>query len=218
MAVVTTVRCDMSVSLDGFICGPKAKDPPYFDDGFFRVTAWLTELATWRERHAGWEGGARDADDDVLADTLAQAAAYVMGRRMFDSGEEPWGPEPPFRAPVFVVTHRQREPLERAGGTTFHFVTGGLGAAVDQAKAAADDGHVAISGGASTVQQAITAGLLDELHLHITPVLLGAGTRLLDNLPAQILELDRTRLATSPSSQGVSHLSFAFPTNTNGHR
>jgi dihydrofolate reductase len=111
---MTKVRCDMSVSLDGFITGPEAQNPPYLDAGFFRVTSWLTLLATWRE-HRGMEGGTRNADDDLFAEMFEQAGAYVMGRRMFDSGEEPWGDEPPFRAPVFVVTHREREPLERKG-------------------------------------------------------------------------------------------------------
>src|SRR5438552_311406 len=87
---MTKVRSDMSVSLDGYVCGPKAKDPPYLDEGFFRVTSWATELATWRERR-GRGSGTTDVDDAVVAEMFAQAGAYVMGRRMFDSGEEPWG-------------------------------------------------------------------------------------------------------------------------------
>jgi len=119
---MTKVRSDMSVSLDGYVCDPKAKDPPYLDEGFFRVTSWATELATWRERR-GRGSGTTDVDDAVVAEMFAQAGAYVMGRRMFDSGEEPWGDDPPFKAPVFVVTHRARESLERSGGTAFFFVT-----------------------------------------------------------------------------------------------
>jgi dihydrofolate reductase len=214
---MTRVRCDMSVSVDGFICGPKAQEPPYLDDGFFRVTSWLTELATWRERQ-GMAGGADHEDDEVIASVFEQAGAYVMGRRMFDSGEQPWGDEPPFRAPVFVITHREREPLQRAGGTVFYFVTDGVSSAIAQARAAAGDRHVAVSGGASAVQQVITAGLLDELHLHVAPVLLGGGTRLFDRLRPGMVELDRFRLATSTGNDGgLTHLSFRFP-NTGGTR
>ena len=205
---MTRVRCDMSVSLDGYICGPKAKEPPYLDEGFFRVTSWLTDLAAWRERE-GMTGGVSNADDELVADMFRQAGAYVMGRRMFDSGEEPWGDAPPFRAPVFVVTSREREPLERQGGTTFNFVTGGVRAAVERATAVAGDQHVAVSGGASIVQQVIAADLLDELHLHVTPVLLGGGTRLLEGGRPAIVELDPIRVL---ASHGVTHLSFSFRT------
>lgn len=204
---MTTVRCDMSISLDGYICGPDAQEPPYVDAGFFRVTRWVQQLESWRDRQhlAGGVGG---QDDDVVAEMFAQAGAYVMGRRMFDSGEVPWGEEPPFRAPVFVVTSRPREPLVRAGGTTFTFVTDGLASAIAQAREAAAGRHVAISGGAQVVQQAIAAGLLDELHLHVAPVLLGGGTRLLDGSLAGPVELERSRVIGSPD---VTHLSFRFP-------
>jgi dihydrofolate reductase len=210
---MTEVRCDMSVSLDGYICGPKAKEPPYLDEGFFRVTSWLNDLATWRERE-GMTGGATNTDDELIADMFQQAGAYVMGRRMFDSGEEPWGDAPPFRAPVFVVTNRQREPLERRGGTTFHFVTDGVGSAVERAMAVAGDRRVAVSGGARIVQQVIATDLLDELHLHVTPVLLGGGTRLFDGGGPEIVELDPLRVV---GSHGVTHLSYSFRT-TGGQR
>jgi dihydrofolate reductase len=168
----------------------------------------MTDLASWRERE-GMTGGAANADDELVADMFRQAGAYVMGRRMFDSGEEPWGDEPPFRAPVFVVTNQEREPLERQGGTTFHFVTDGVRAAVGCATAVAGDRHVAVSGGASIVQQVIDADLLDELHLHVSPALLGGGTRLLDGGRQRIVELDPIGVQ---ASHGVTHLSFGFRT------
>ena len=205
---MTLVRCDMTVSLDGYICGPTARRPPYLDEGFFRITSWLTRLASWRERQ-GMAGGVDDADDALVAEMFAQAGAYVMGRRMFDSGEGPWGAEPPFHAPVFVVTHRDRAPLERGGGTTFFFVTDGVQAAIDRAKAAAGDRHVHVSGGAQIVQQALAAGLLDELHLHISPVLIGGGTRLFEGDLPDFIELERLRVA---DARDITHLSFRLPT------
>jgi dihydrofolate reductase len=212
---MTMVRCDMTMSLDGYICGPEAGQPTYLNEGFFRITSWLTELASLAAERLGMAGGVDDADDagDVddalVAEMFAQAGAYVMGRRMFDSGEGPWGPEPPFPAPVFVVTHRERAPLERDGGTTFFFVTDGVRAAVDRAKAAAGDFHVHVSGGAQIVQQVLAAGLIDELHLHISPVLLGGGTRLFSGDLPQVIELERFRVADSGN---ITHLSFRLPT------
>ena len=132
-----------------------------------------------------------------------------MGRRMADGGEVPWGEEPPFRAPVFVVTHRRREALVRKGGTTFTFVTDGIASAVEQARAAAGDKNVAVAGGGSLVRQVLAAGLLDELELHIVPVVLGTGMRLLD--PAlgldemEGIELIPTRVVHSPA---VTHIRY----------
>ncbi|RJO77153.1 dihydrofolate reductase [Nocardia panacis] len=200
----------MTLSLDGFVCGLRAQQPPYLDDGFFRITSWAVKRAAWRER-AGMEGGLVDADDALIADKFARAGAYVMGRRMFDSGEEPWGDEPPFHAPVFVVTNRPRSPLHREGGTTFYFVDS-VAVAVEAARKACAERNdhstslgVHISGGASIVSQAIAADMVDELHLHIAPVLLGQGTRLFDNLPDKMIELRRLHVIDSPE---VTHLAF----------
>ncbi|HEX4705023.1 MAG TPA: dihydrofolate reductase family protein [Pseudonocardiaceae bacterium] len=203
---MTTVRCDMTTSLDGFVCGPAALGPPYVDDGFHRVTRWITEVFSWRERH-GQAGGTKSADDEIAAEMVDGAGAYVMGRRMFDSGEEPWGDTPPFRAPVFVVTHREREPLHRNGGTTFYFVTEGVRAAIDRAKVTAGDRDVHVSGGADIVTQAVSDGLVDDLHLHVAPVLLGGGTRLFDGLRPGIVELAKVRVVDSAQ---VTHLSYRF--------
>ena len=123
-------------------------------------------------------GGEPSVNSDIVEETFAAAGAYVMGRRMFDGGELPWGEEPPFRAPAFVVTHRPREVLERKGGTSFTFVTDGIERAVELAREAAGGKDVAVSGGGTLLRQVLAAGLLDELELHIAPVLLGDGMRL----------------------------------------
>ena len=133
----------------------------------------------WRER-LGFSGGERSVNSDIIEETFAAAGAYVMGRRMFEGGEIPWGDEPPFRAPVFVVTHRPREVLERRGGTSFTFVTDGVEKAVELAKEAAGGKDVAVAGGGTLVRQMMAAGLIEQLELHITPVLLGDGQRLFD--------------------------------------
>lgn len=181
---MTKVTAQMSVSLDGFYAGPEhTGDGSWLESaeaaGFFRVTRWATEAMAWRER-LGFAGGEQDVDSEIMAETFAAAGAYVMGRRMADGGEEPWGEEPPFRAPVFVVTHRPRATLHRRGGTSFTYVTDGVAAAVEQARAAAGDRDVAVAGGGRLVRQVLRAGLLDELELHISPVVLGRGMRLLD--------------------------------------
>jgi dihydrofolate reductase len=131
---MTKVTAQMSVSLDGFYAGPRdTRDPKDMSGwmqgpeapGFFRVTRWVVDAMAWRERQ-GFAGGERSINSEIIEQTFAAAGAYVMGRRMFDAGEIPWGDDPPFRAPVFVVTHRPREVLERQGGTSFTFVTDGI--------------------------------------------------------------------------------------------
>ncbi|OZM79294.1 dihydrofolate reductase family protein [Pseudonocardia sp. MH-G8] len=181
---MTKVTAQMSVSLDGFYAGPAhTGDGSWMESaeaaGFFRVTRWATDAMAWRERQ-GFAGGVDDANSEIIAETFAAAGAYVMGRRMFDGGEAPWGEEPPFRAPVFVVTHRPRATLHRDGGTSFTFVTDGIASAIEQARAAAGGKNVAVAGGGTFVRQVLRAGLLDELELHIVPVVLGTGMRLLD--------------------------------------
>ena len=146
---------------------------------------------------------------EIIEETFAAAGAYVMGRRMFDGGVGPWGDDPPFRAPVFVVTHRPREVLERDGGTSFTFVTDGLERAIEQAKQAAGAKDVAVAGGGSLLRAAIGAGLVDQLELHIVPVLLGDGLRLFDASlglgPAEGIELVQDRVIETP---GVTHIRY----------
>jgi dihydrofolate reductase len=183
---MTKVTAQMSLSLDGYYAGPRSATDPHDmaafmegteGPGFFRVTRWVIDAMGWRERQ-GFAGGERSVNSRIIEETFAAAGAYVMGRRMFDGGEIPWGDEPPFRAPVFVVTHRDREALQRQGGTSFTFVTDGIARAVAMAREAAGGKDVAVAGGGTLLRQVLAAGLLDELELHIAPVLLGDGMRL----------------------------------------
>jgi dihydrofolate reductase len=213
---MTLVTAQMSVSLDGFYAGPEHTGETDWlhgteAAGFFRVTRWVIDAMSWRQRQ-GFEGGEQDASSELIEEQFASAGAYVMGRRMFEGGEVPWGDEPPFRAPVFVVTHRERERLEREGGTSFTFVTDGIESAVTQAKAAAAavGKDVAVAGGGRMLRQILAAGLLDQLDLHIVPVVLGDGMRLLDPAlgldPMEAIELTPTRVVATPE---VTHVRYA---------
>ena len=184
MGGMSRVTCQISVSLDGFAAGPDQS----LEDPLGRGGERLHEWAFAPDRHPL---------DARVADTLPDGVgAYVMGRRMFGGGDGPWdegwrgwwGEDPPFHAPVFVVTHHARAPLAMEGGTSFHFVTDGLESALAQARTAAGALDVGIAGGASTVRQALAAGHLDELYLHIVPILLGAGERPLDGAGDPVLE------------------------------
>jgi dihydrofolate reductase len=216
---MTLVTAQMSLSLDGFYAGPKAANFKAADPGewmsspealgFFRITRWMISAMSWRER-LGFAGGERNVNSEIIEETFEAAGAYVMGRRMADGGEVPWGDEPPFHAPVFVVTHRARKTLEKKGGTSFTYVTDGLDSAIERARAAANGKDVAVAGGGSLLIQVIKAGLLDRLDLHIVPVLLGNGMRLFD--PAEIdladdeaIELTATRVIETPE---VTHIRY----------
>jgi dihydrofolate reductase len=142
------------------------------------LTRWAIDAEAWRQR-LGFGGGECNPSSEVIAESYASAGAYVMGRRMADGGEIPWGADPPFRARVFVVTNRSRRTLERQGDTSFTYVTAGIESAIDHARAAANGKNVAIAGGGTLLRQVISLGLLDELELHIVPVILGDGMRLL---------------------------------------
>ena len=212
---MTKVRFDISVSVDGFVAGPEATLEEPLGRGGERLHEWVVGLESWRKSH-GLEGGARNADTDVVDEGIASTGAVVMGRRMFSGGSGPWaddpkadgwwGDEPPFRVPVFVVTHHARRPVEKLGGTTYTFVTDGVEAAIEQARAAAGGRDVLVAGGGSVVQQALAAGVVDEFQLHVAPVLLGGGVRLFGTgLPDQP-GLECTRAIASP---GVTHLRYA---------
>ena len=206
---------DISMSLDGFVAGPnQTLDEPLGERGE-QLHEWIFGLKSWREPH-GMSGGDTGPADEMLAESLRSTGATLMGRRMFSGGagaweDDPnadawWGDDPPFHHPVFILTHHAREPVTKQGGTTFTFVTDGIESALEQARAAAGDKDVAIGGGADVAQQYLNAGLLDELGIHIVPVLLGGGARLFDNLSARGLELERIRVLESPG--GVTHLRF----------
>ncbi|MDQ3602446.1 MAG: dihydrofolate reductase family protein [Actinomycetota bacterium] len=201
---MSNVIFDMGMSLDGFIAGPNAGPRNALGDGGMRIHRWVFDLESWRERQS-LVGGQTNRDDEVSNETFARTGAYVMGRRMFDEGEVGWPDPPPFRAPVFVLTHHERKPWVRQGGTTFTFVTDGIESAIEQARAAAGDKDVRIAGGANTIQQFIKAGLLDELQIHLAPILLGDGVRLFDHPGTEQIELERTRVIDSPR---VTHLTF----------
>jgi dihydrofolate reductase len=174
--------------------------------GFFRVTRWAADAVAWRERQ-GFAGGEASVNSEIVAEQFASAGAYVMGRRMFDLGENPWGDEPPFRAPVFVATHRPRDVLRRDGGTSFTFVTGGLAEAVALAKEAAGGKNVAVAGGGTLLRAALAEGFVDELELHVVPVLLGDGQRLFGPSlgPREGIELKPSRVIDTPD---ITHIRY----------
>jgi dihydrofolate reductase len=207
------VICDISMSVDGFVAGP---DPDLEDPlgrGGEQLHEWVLSLKGWREPH-GLEGGETTQDDEVVREGRARTGAVIMGRRMFSGGSGPWeqdpnregwwGDEPPFETPVFVLTHHAREPKPMPGGNSFTFVTEGIEAALEQARAAAGDKDVLLAGGGEAVQQYLAAGLLDELQIHVAPVLLGGGARLFSaEAPGHGLEIDR--VIASPA---VTHLRY----------
>jgi dihydrofolate reductase len=192
---MSQVTCQISMSLDGFVAGPNQSVENPIGEGGMRLHEWAFATDSWRERH-GLDGGDSSADAQVAADVMSGLGAFVMGRKMFGGGDGEWdlewrgwwGEDPPYHAPVYVLTHHPREPLEMQGGTTFHFVTDGIASALAQAREAAGDRDVSIAGGASAVQQYLSAGLLDELYVHIVPIVLGAGERLLDGVGDPRLE------------------------------
>jgi dihydrofolate reductase len=211
---VGKVVVDITMSLDGFVAGPNPSREHPLGEGGERLHEWAYDLASFKELH-GEEGGERNADSDVLAETFAATGATVMGRRMFSGGFGPgpweddpnsngwWGDDPPFKGPVFVLTHHPRETLQMQGGTSFTFVADGVESAVEQAQAAAEGKDVIFAGGAEVIQQALAAGLLHELQIHFAPLLLGAGTRLFGDGALQRLE--RTRVIDSPA---VTHVKY----------
>jgi dihydrofolate reductase len=192
---MTKVVLDMSMSLDGFITGPSEGVGNPLGDDHGSLHDWM------------FSGGTAD-DREVLDELYATSGAILMGRRMYDVGVEPWGDPPPFHMPVFVLTHEPRAPMPMQGGTTYTFVCAGIDDALAQAKDAAGHRNVAVFGGASVFVQYLNAGLLDELQIHLVPVLLGAGVHLFDHVGARHIKLEKTRLIETPSA---THLRLAIP-------
>ena len=192
---------DISVSLDGFVAGPDDGPELGLGVGGERLHDWVVELASWRGPH-GLEGGETNASSEIV-EGMSSGGAHVVGKRMFDNAHG-WGDEPTFHKPVFVLTHTAREPLTK-GGTTFTFVTEGIESAVAQAKEVAGDGDVSIGGGASTAQQALKAGLVDEVGLTFAPVFLGGGVRLFENLGPDDLELELVRVVEGPKATHIKY-------------
>jgi dihydrofolate reductase len=192
---MSQVTCQISISLDGFVAGPNQSNEHPLGEGAERLHEWVFATEYWRRGH-GEEGGERGPDNDVAREFGEGVGAFIMGRNMFGPGRGEWdetwrgwwGENPPYHVPVYVLTHHVREPLPMEGGTTFHFVTDGIESALEQARAAAGEQDVQVAGGASVVQQYLAAGLLDQLQLHIAPIVLGAGERLLENVGDPTLE------------------------------
>jgi dihydrofolate reductase len=210
---VSKLRFQISISLDGFVAGPNQSEQHPLGEGGEQLHEWVVKLAAWREPH-GREGGETNASSEVMEAALTDIGATIMGRNMFGGGPGPWGEDPwqgwwgddpPFHHPVFVLTHHEREPLEKEGGTSFTFVTDGIESALAQARDAAGGKDVALGGGADVAQQYLAAGLLDELQLNVVPVLLGAGTRLFENLEAAEVGLEQVRVIEGPDAAHVQY-------------
>ena len=208
------VYFDISISLDGFAAGPDQSPDQALGRRGEELHEWVYDLVSFHQMHGRAVEGERTIDDEVLTEAMTRAGAFVMGRGMFGGGPGPWGEEPwagwwgddpPYHAPVFVLTHHPREPLVKEGGTTFHFVTDGIESAVEQARAAAGGKDVQVSGGADAIQQALRAGVVDDGQVHIAPILLGAGRRLFDRLDEADIRLEKTRVIDSPL---VTHLAY----------
>jgi len=211
---MSQVRFRISISLDGFTAGPNQSQEHPLGEGGEDLHEWVVSLAAWRESH-GREGGEDNPSTEAFEKQNRNIGAQVMGRNMFGGGPGPWpedppwegwwGDEPPFHVPVFVLTHHPRESLTLSD-TTYHFVTDGLESAIEAAKEAAGEKDVLVAGGAETAQQAIAAGLVDEIHLSLVPILLGAGTRLLDRGVAEAVGgFEQVEAIEAP---GVTHLTY----------
>jgi dihydrofolate reductase len=200
------------MSLDGFIAGPNQSEENPLGEGGTQLHEWAFALAAWREPH-GKPGGEVNASTRVVEESLENIGSTLMGRNMFggrgewtdDPWEGWWGEDPPFHTPVFIVTHHARPPVAKRGGTTFTFVTDGIESALEQARSAAGGKDVALAGGASVAQQYLKAGLVDEMQIHLVPILLGDGARLFGNLDDAKLGLECISTVAAP---GVTHLTY----------
>jgi dihydrofolate reductase len=211
---VSRLRFRISISLDGFIAGPDQSVENPLGIGGEQLHEWVLPLAAWRAPH-GLPGGEVNESSKVVEEEQAGIGATIMGRNMFGGHPGPWNPndpwngwwgdEPPFHHPVFVLTHHAREPLALKGGTTFTFVTDGVESALDQAREAAGGKDVMVGGGADVAQQYLRAGLVDEMEIHLVPVLLGGGERLFDGVGRDLHALELERTVATP---GVVHLKF----------
>jgi dihydrofolate reductase len=202
------------MSLDGFTAGAEQSRKDPLGIGGERLHEWVVSLTAWRAPH-GLEGGEVNESSRVLEEELANIGATIMGRNMFGghpgawSSTQPWkgwwGDNPPFHHPVFVLTHHPRPPLVLEGGTTFTFVTDGITAALELARSSAGGRDIALAGGADIARQYLSAGLVDEMELHVAPILLGKGERLFD----EVADLHGLRLVRTVPAPDVIHLKFA---------
>lgn len=216
---MSKVRVHISVSADGYVAGPNQSVQNPLGEGGESLHDWVVALRAWRELH-GREGGEVNASTNVIEEAQANVGAEIMGRGKFGGGPGPWGDDPwrgwwgedpPFHMPVFVLTHHEREPLTLSD-TTFTFVTDGIESALKQARAAAAGKDATIGGGADVINQYLAAGLVDELELHVVPLLLGGGARLLEGVGPD-LTLEQVRAVEAP---GVTHLKYRLAPPTQG--
>jgi len=208
------VRFRIAMSLDGYTAGPQQSKENPLGIGGTQLHEWAFPLAAWRAPH-GLAGGEVNESTRVVEESLVNIGATIMGRNMFGGQPGPWdaaepwsgwwGADPPFHHPVFVLTHHARPPLALEGGTTFTFVTDGIAAALDLARRAARGQDVALAGGASTAQQYLGAGLVDEMEIHLVPMLLGAGEQLFKG----VRDLHGLQLVRTIAAPTVTHLKFA---------
>jgi dihydrofolate reductase len=213
---MSNLRVHISTSLDGFVAGPQQSKQNPLGVGGEALHDWVVELKVWRAIH-GMDGGTVNASTPIMEVEAANVGAEIMGRGMFGPagggpwGAEPWpgwwGEDPPFHKPVFVVTHHEREPLTLSD-TTFTFVTDGIESALEQARQAAGGRDVIVGGGADVINQYLAAGLVDEIELHVVPILLGDGARLFDGVGPG-LRLEQVRSVEAP---GVTHLKYRVVT------
>jgi len=194
----------VSMSLDGFIAPGTLED--LMGQQWMELQQWIFPQRFFRENLKLGEGGEEGRDNDIVRDTFERTGASVMGKRMFDAGEQAWPEEAPFHTPVFVVTHEKRDPWKRPGGTTFYFVNDGAEPALAEAREAAGDRDVRIAGGGATILQYVNAGLIDEFTIALSPVLLGAGIRLFEGVDAGRVALEPVR---AEPTQRVTHLTYA---------
>src|ERR687898_1551614 len=195
----------VSMSLDGFVAPEGRMGDPDWTAQWMELQQWILPQRFLRENLKLGEGGEEGRDNDIVRETFERTGASVMGKRMFDAGEQAWPEEAPFHTPVFVVTHEKRDPWERPGGTTFHFVNDGIEPALLQAREAAGDRDVRIAGGAETIQEYLDSGLIDEFSITLAPVLFGTGIRLFDRVDPDRLALDQAR---ADASSRVTHLTY----------
>src|SRR4249919_1006851 len=208
---MSRLRFEIAISADGYVAGPNQSEEDPLGEGGEGLHEWVIKLEAWRRSH-GRSGGEVNSSSQVIEEAMENIGAVIMGRNMFGGGPGEWDPswrgwwgeDPPFHVPTFILTHHQREPLAMEGGTTFHFVTDGIGSALAQAREAAGGKDVRLGGGAEAGQQYLAAGLIDELQLNVVPVLLGGGERLFEDVGAD-LALEQTRVLYTPE---VTHIRY----------
>ncbi|NUS44560.1 MAG: dihydrofolate reductase [Mycobacteriaceae bacterium] len=201
--MASTVFFSVSMSLDGFIAPESPEE--LMGRQWMELQRWMFPQRFVRESLGLGAGGEEGRDNDIVRGTFERTGASVMGKRMFDAGEHAWPEEAPFHTSVFVVTHEQRDPWQRPGGTTFHFVNDGVETALDQAREAAGERDVRIAGGGATILEYLNAGLIDEFSIALSPVLFGSGVRLFEGVDAGRIALKQVSAETTPR---VTHLNY----------